>query len=255
MPNTPQEQFEELVRCAEKYIRSPQKSKASTVMRWRNKTQHWLKANAANTSLSVRFIITKTPADDGYDERAGITRGSVIGVQNGLKILQEAREILPLLASSRPVLQSKNLRKVFIVHGHDELLKESVARCVTKLGLEPVILHEQPNHGRTIIEKFIDHSDVAYAVVLLSPDDHGGPAKDSPESLKPRARQNVIFELGYFIGKLGRDRVAAIHRHGVEIPSDYYGVLFIDFDDSHAWQLSLAKEMRDAKIKVNLNNL
>lgn len=222
-------------------------------MRWRNKSLRWLKTHAAGTDLSTDFITTKLPADTGYSD--GLNRSSVTAIQNGLKVLQTARETLPLLASSRPALQTKNLRKVFIVHGHDEILKISVANFVTRLGLEPVILHEQPNQGRTIIEKFIDHSDVAYAIVLLSPDDRGGRFVDPAESLRPRARQNVIFELGYFIGRLGRNRVAALHSQSVEIPSDYGGVLFIPFDNAHVWELCLAKEMRAAGVKVDLNRL
>ncbi|MEE8356570.1 MAG: nucleotide-binding protein, partial [Anaerolineales bacterium] len=101
-------------------------------------------------------------------------------------------------------------KKIFIVHGRDEEAKDSLARFLEKLGLEVIILHEQPNQGRTIIEKFEDYSDVGFAVVLLTPDDIGGRANDL--ELLPRARQNVVFELGFFIGALGRERVCALHK-------------------------------------------
>jgi hypothetical protein len=110
--------------------------------------------------------------------------------------------------------------KIFIVHGHDELAKESVARFIEKIGLEAIVLHEQPNAGRTIIEKFEDYSNVGFAVVLLTPDDIGSP-KDKRNESQPRSRQNVILELGYFMGRLGRGRVCALYKEGVEIPSDY----------------------------------
>jgi predicted nucleotide-binding protein len=100
-------------------------------------------------------------------------------------------------------------------------MKESVARFLEKLDLRPIILHEQPNKGRTVIEKFEAHSDVGFAVVLLTPDDVGGLAS-SPDKLSRRARQNVILELGYFIGKLGRAKVCALYKEGVEIPSDIH---------------------------------
>lgn len=145
---------------------------------------------------------------------------------------------------------------VFIVHGHDEAAKESVARFVEKLGLRAIILHEQPNAGRTIIEKFEAHATVSFAIVLLTPDDVamtkvGGRRKQS----KPRARQNVILELGYFMGKLGRGRVCALYKKEVEIPSDYQGILYIPMDSAGAWRMALAKEIKNAGIDVDLNKL
>src|SRR5262245_61430764 len=154
MPVTPQEQYDELIRCAEKYIRSPRQSKASAVMRWRGKGMRWLKTNAPNTNLSVEFMMTSPPADHGYG--GGLTRSSVIGVQKGLRVLQQAGEMLPILKKSDGrKLRPEMLTKVFIVHGHDELMKTAVARFIERLGLKSIVLHEQPNSGRTIIEKFI----------------------------------------------------------------------------------------------------
>jgi hypothetical protein len=143
-------------------------------------------------------------------------------------------------------------RNIFIVHGHDEAAKESVARFVEKLGLEAIILDEQPNAGRTIIEKFEAHSNVGFAIVLLTPDDVGAP-KDKTTETKSRARQNVILELGYFIGKLGRGRVCALYKEGVEIPSDYQSVLYIQMDSAGAWRTLLAKEIKNAGLDVDLN--
>ena len=143
-------------------------------------------------------------------------------------------------------------RKVFLVHGHDERVKYSVARFLDKLNLEVIILHEQPNKGRTVIEKFEQHSDVGFAVVLLTPDDIGSLAADS--KTQARARQNVILELGYFFGKLGRERVCAIHSGGVELPSDIHGIIYIPFDAGGGWRLELAKEVRAAGIDVDMNH-
>jgi len=107
------------------------------------------------------------------------------------------------------------------------------------------------NKGRTIIEKFEDHSNVGYAVVLLTPDDLGA-TKDKKDELKPRARQNVIFELGYFIGKLGRKRVCVLHMENVEIPSDYKGILYLKMDKDDAWTHKLAREIKEGGIKIDL---
>ena len=91
--------------------------------------------------------------------------------------------------------------KVFLVHGHDNELKETVARFLEKIGLIPIILHEQASKGQTIIEKFEEHSNVSYAIVLMTPDDVGN-LKSNKGKLNQRARQNVIFELGYFLDNL-----------------------------------------------------
>lgn len=254
MPATPQEQYEELIRYAEKYIRNPNRSKASAVLRWRGKVMRWLKTNAPQSSLNLAFVTTANPANRPYG--GGITQTTVSSVQKGLKILQDAEEIVPFLKKTRSLKVSpETMRKVFIVHGHDELMKQATARFVTKLGLEPVILHEQPNGGRTIIEKFLDHSDVGFALVLLSGDDKGGLASSTADGYQLRARQNVIFELGYFIGRLDRSRVVALHTPGVEIPSDYSGVIFVSFDKNGLWELAVGKEMRAVGLKVDLNKL
>ena len=133
-------------------------------------------------------------------------------------------------------------------------MKNDVARVVQQLGFKPVILHEQPNMGRTLIEKFEDHSESAgFAIVLLSQDDEGR-AKSS-ETLTPRARQNVVLELGYFIGKAGRKRVCVLMRGGVEIPSDIFGVVFEPYDAGGAWKLALVRELKAAGYTVDMNRL
>jgi predicted nucleotide-binding protein len=141
---------------------------------------------------------------------------------------------------------------VFLVHGHDEAVRESVARYLGQLGLTPVILHEQASRGRTVIEKLEHHANVAFAAVLLTPDDLGATLQ-APGNLRPRARQNVVLELGFFVGKLGRDRVCATHRGDLELPSDYMGVLYVPFDDGGGWKLLLARELRAAGFDVNMN--
>lgn len=148
-------------------------------------------------------------------------------------------------------------RQIFVVHGHDEAMKQSVARSLETLGFEPTVLHEKPNQGRTIIEKFSDYSDVGFAVVLLSPDDIGRARANVPGTERPRARQNVILELGYFLGKLGRDRVMALFKpeQDFEMPSDYSGVLFIPFDDAGKWKFDVAKELRACGYEVDANRL
>lgn len=144
-------------------------------------------------------------------------------------------------------------RNVFLVHGHDTALLNQVARFLESTGLKVTVLQEEPNRGQTIIEKFEQHADVGFAVVLLTGDDLGRPAGSSKLQVKARARQNVIFELGYFIGRLGRARVCALYENGVELPSDFYGVLYVSADREGAWKLKLAKELQAAGLEVDLN--
>ncbi len=146
-------------------------------------------------------------------------------------------------------------QKVFIVHGHDETAKLAVARFVEKLDLDAIILDEQPNESLTIIEKFERYANAAnFAIVLMTPDDVGAPIQQE-DKLKLRARQNVIFELGYFFHALGRKGVCALYREGVELPSDIYGVVYVLMDEFDAWQLTLAREMRQAGLSFDANKL
>ena len=148
-------------------------------------------------------------------------------------------------------------RKVFIVHGHDHGVRDMVARFIEQLELEPVILQEQPNQGLTVIEKFEQHAEVGFAVVLFTPDDIGS-AKDDADNTRYRARQNVIFELGYLISHLGRSRVAVLYKGDkgdIEIPSDYSGVLYTQIDDGGGWKFSLIGEMKGAGLDVDANRV
>ena len=151
-------------------------------------------------------------------------------------------------ASATP--EQTNTNQIFIIHGRDHGSREMVARFLESLGLEPVILQEQPDEGQTIIEKFEQYTQCAFAVALFTPDDVGGLAEDG---LQPRTRQNVIFEFGYFIGKYGRDRVRALVKGDPEIPSDYSGVLYIPLDESGAWKFQLVREMKSAGFDIDAN--
>ena len=167
------------------------------------------------------------------------------------------REPEAVAVSLTEVPKSALSRSIFIVHGHDETLKQSVARLLEKLELKPVILHEQPDMGKTIIEKLEAHSsevDIGYAIVILTPDDLGAPVPEK-ENLNPRARQNVVLELGYFIAKLGRHRVRTLYTEGVELPSDYKGVLYTKIDNLGAWKLELAREIKATGIDIDLNKI
>ena len=141
--------------------------------------------------------------------------------------------------------------KVFIVHGHDGELKEKVARRLEQQGIEAIILSEQVNRGRTIIEKLEAYSDVNVAIILFTQDDLGV-AKEEKGNEKYRARQNVVFEAGYFMGYLGRENIIMIADENVEIPGDLSGMVYTTRD---SWEFEMLKELNAAGLKVNMNKL
>ena len=174
-------------------------------------------------------------------------------LESMLEEIKEYWEDEKLTAPSSAVQEHErtNTTEVFVIHGRDNEAKETVARFLQKLDLTPIILHEQPNQGRTIIEKFEQHAQVGFAVALLTPDDIGA-LKNEEKKLKPRARQNVVFELGYFLGRLGREGVCALIKGNVEPPSDYDGVVYISLDDG-GWKMNLIRELKNAGFEVDAN--
>jgi len=142
--------------------------------------------------------------------------------------------------------------RVFIVHGHDELAKTQTARFIEKLGYEAVILHEQASRGMTIIEKIEANTDVGFAIVLYTEDDKGNSRDAASGTLNSRARQNVVFEHGYLIAKLGRPKVVPLVSGNVELPSDISGVIYVA--DSN-WQIEIAKEMKSAGYNIDFNRV
>jgi len=174
-----------------------------------------------------------------------------------LESVRDRLELVPVAVGvvkpGRTAVARDRTNKVFVVHGHDEAARESVARFLERIGIEAVILHEQATGGRTIVEKLEHYADVDFAVILLTPDDVGGVKTSSPDKLQPRARQNVVLELGFFVGKLGRRHVCALYKGSLELPSDYLGVGYVALDEGGGWRLQLAKELRGAGFSVDMN--
>lgn len=156
----------------------------------------------------------------------------------------------------------KDLSKVFVVHGHDNYLKETAARTLSLLGLDPIILHEQEDYGKKIIEKFESNAlNIGFAVILLTADDFGiskkevsiANDKNEEPNFKSRARQNVIFEMGYFMGKLDRAHVFLLLEKDVEKPGDLDGVIYTAVDSEGMWKIKLAKRLKAVGYKVNVD--
>lgn len=168
-------------------------------------------------------------------------------------ITYQAQNYPPEKAVKPTNIESKSSNKIFIVHGHDDAATYEMARTLEKGGFDPIILREQPDGGLTIIEKIEQYTDVEYAVVLYTQCDVGR-AKAAPiEQEKFRARQNVVFEHGYLLGKLSRNRVCALVKGDVETPGDISGVVYVPMDADGAWKMRLARNMKSAGYNVDMN--
>lgn len=142
-------------------------------------------------------------------------------------------------------------RKAFIIHGHDTGCLTQVELFLSKIAFDYVVLNQQPNSGRTVIEKIEAHSDVGFAIVLLTPDDQC----QQGTQVEMRARQNVLWEYGYFVGRLGRARVCVLKRDNVKIPSDLEGIGWTGLDAADGWKIELARELKGAGYSIDMNKV
>lgn len=182
-----------------------------------------------------------------------------VGIERLIKDIEEYLDIIPLPTDTTSTIPRVNSKQVFIVHGHDDEMKNNVHNFLVELGLNPIILSEQANRGLTyVMEKFEFHAQSSsFAIVLLSPDDYGYAKRHGESAKKPRARQNVILELGYFIGSLTRKRVVAFTKkdeqnQSIEQPSDIVGGIIEPFDDN--WKDRIKMELVKAGFELSAQN-
>ncbi len=236
--------------------------------RWDNYNSEYLKQSFNNEDNTYKVSYDRvndwlggfgtSRYDNTAQGRYQKLRDKISNKIESIERLIEKSELLKSDIGEAPYKRTKQIDfkdndNVFIVHGHNIEVQQSVARVIEKLGLNAIILQEQPNEGKTVIEKFEANSNVGFAIILLTDDDEGK-AKNQIE-LQKRARQNVILELGYFIGKLGRERVLPLYSEGVELPSDIHGVLYVPIDKMSNWKFSIVKELKAAGYKVDANNI
>lgn len=229
-------------------------------LEWKTRSKNFILKSMSADSPAVKManealsIPTSGNLPDNF-ERAKATL--IKALENTINALKEdvyGELIGEESESTSPALSNK----IFIVHGHDSELKNDVERFVHEIGLEPIILHRQADNGSTIIEKFERNSDVGYAFILLTPDEvaYTVDQLEVPENkrkMENRVRPNVIFEFGYFVGKLGRLRVCCLHKGNVSTPSDLAGLVYKKIDgsiDSQAY--AIIKELKAAGYTINV---
>lgn len=238
----------------------------------------------SNVSVIINRIFSNPPNAHDYTVGAGVIniggrRRSLLdetgdrhrALKNSISRIENLVEQLALFdeasqSGSEPTRRHSSsaldTSKVFIVHGHDDALRSEVARLITQLGFTPIILHEQPNQGKTIIEKLETHTETGFAIILVTGDDIGAVKSSLPQikngdisSIKLRARQNVMLELGLMFGLIGRDRTCILYEPDVEIPSDISGMTWNPIDKNGYWKILVAKELNAAGYSVDLNRL
>lgn len=209
--------------------------------------------------MIVKYKTIDPNFTDALPSEAKVTTlGKPFNYCNNLEAVSQKLKLLLMINDKEDNLDPEEKRdytnnKVFVVHGHDDNAKLKTARILEKLGLEAVILHEQPNKGKTLIEKLEEYTDVSYAIVLYTSCDLGRGKFEDTE--KPRARQNVVFEHGLLIGKLSRARVCALYEDGIEAPGDMAGLVYIELDKAGSWQYELCAELKSAGFEVDSNKL
>ena len=217
-------------------------------------------ANQVDEFVKIRYFVRPLIAAVPVDQLAFFRRGIDLAKPILESVHNEINNFFPddneEPIPEQPLLESTSAKhNVFVVHGRDEGAKDTVTRFIENLSLNAIVLKEQPDQGQTIIEKFEYYADEAdFAVVLCTPDDSGG-LVDGGATNEQRARQNVIFELGHFVGKYGRKNVALVVKGDVDFPSDYYGVLYTRLDDSGGWKLNLVRELKTAGFSIDANQI
>ena len=260
---TDYERFKKIYDDIDVLIEHRVRTSSQEFISWKTRAERFLRTHYGENSKEVvdfrnthfsLMIYTFNETESDYIEacKSGLlTSKAVFGVY--LDELNEKDSV-----QDNKAMRINNVRpnKIFIVHGHDDALKQEVARIVEKQGLEAVILSEQANHGKTIIEKFEENTDVGAAICLFTGDDYGRAIKDDKgEETKPandrlRARQNVVFESGYFMGRLGREKVILIANPEIEIPSDLQGVVYTN---DKSWQIDVLKELKEIGYAIDFN--
>lgn len=240
---------------------------------WVSRIEHILERSVRPDSEPyIYFKTAKSARIKGhYRDQFDIAKDGYVGALLALKQLIAEGDIfneLLVKAAEKPENQAKEKKiksadtlsgkKVFIVHGHDHQLKIELEVFLSHIGLEPIVLHREADSGKTVIEKFEDNSDVAYTFILLTPDEIAytvdqAALEESNRKNEYRARPNVIFEFGYFVARLGRSRVCALHKGDVAIPSDLSGFIYKKVDSNvEDIGFSLIKELKAAGLNPEI---
>lgn len=254
--------FKEIYDEIDSLIENEVDSSTPEFQAWYNKTKRFLIKKFGDKSHELKefenhrfcFGVYSLDDDNNYEDIKACQRDlrivKAVFADYLKDMKEESEEDVKEDKNGKRAKQVNKFDKVFIVHGHNGELKEATARLIEHQGIKSIILHEQVNRGATIIEKIESNSDVQSAICLFTADDLGKGKAEQKENL--RARQNVIFETGYFIGKLGRENTIIISDRNIEIPSDLQGIVYADTSD---WKLTVLKELKAIGYNIDYNKI
>lgn len=256
---TDYERFKKIYDDIDVLIEHRVRTSSQEFISWKTRAERFLRTHYGENSKEVvdfgnthfsLMIYTFNETESDYIEacKSGLVASKAV-FEVYLEELKE-NDVTPDNEATQDNSISKS--KVFVVHGHDEALKQEVARIVEKQGLEAIILSEQANQGKTIIEKIEENADVDAAICLFTGDDYGRAKGTEAEENKLRARQNVVFEAGYFMGKLGRENVIIVADKNLELPSDMQGVVYTDAGN---WKTEVLQELDKIGYAIDFNKL
>lgn len=253
-----QSMIDELGRLISISEKIPLKDAERQFENWHNTALHFLKEAFTDNNVAAYFE-NEASMETSYSYIGDPPEVYAYDLAKARKALRLfLRELAVPVEVKKAVDASSKLSSsnVFVVHGHDEALREKVCSVLRILGLEPVVLNEKANQGMSILEKIEKHGDVGFAVVLFTSDDVGASKLDhTAAKYDERPRQNVLLELGYFWGKLGRNRVCLLNGVGDALASDLKGLGYVSTQGGDFWKLELARELKAAGYKVDANKL
>lgn len=207
----------------------------------------------------AKFLMPIYTSEPSYEKKLNNFQGYVDNKIQKLKSILGRLDLIPESFAGKKISSLKSYsNKVFVVHGHDEGAKANLEIFLRDIGMEPIVLHRQADQGKTIIEKFEQYSDVGYAFILLTPDEVAylvseEKSEDRDRKKEKRARPNVIFEYGFFVGRLGRERVCCLLKGGISLPSDLSGIIYKQFNESiEEVGVGILKELKAAGYEVNI---
>jgi predicted nucleotide-binding protein len=251
------EKLNGLISEAAELMQQPVSASNEKFQAWHMKVKRFLIKNFGDKSAEYQkfehtlfspFICTSSTPDEYFITTclSGISQTKAI-LETYLEDFEDEQNVSN---DNNAKVTKPNFSKIFIVHGHDGELKEAVARLVEQQNIEAIILSTKTNEGKTIIEKIEHYSDVGAAICLFTADDKGKSKLE--RTFNSRARQNVVFEAGYFMGKLGRNRLVIISENNVELPSDMSGMVYTSKND---WKVDVLKELKAMEFSIDFNKL
>jgi predicted nucleotide-binding protein len=185
----------------------------------------------------------------------GKVKGVYLCTEEFVTVPQKSAKVL----HAKPVVLTPSgiPRRIIVVSGTDEVMKQTITGALRKLGLAAIVINEEPGQGKKIVDRFADYTDVGFAIVLLSPDVYVYPKGEEATKRERIPKQEVTLMFGFLLGKLGKDKVFAFYRESPNFafPMEFEGVKFTALDNRDSWKLALIRELTNCGYTVDAERL